>query len=284
MDSILLCHSNILRRGEFAHLVRAVLARTRPKALHYHDFFEILCVQNGQVRHYFDGGHNILTEGDLLFVRPEHQHGLQAASDEAMVVSITLHPDAITQMGAGFPMLGGHFFWGSEPLPVLHHRDSRALARLNHAALRLERADRSMLEVSAFLLPLCAELLDEAVIVPETAPEWLSLACAAMQQPANFRLGAAGFAHLSGKSTAYISRAVKQHLGQTPTEFVNDIRMTWAARKLAGTSDPLPEIAADCGLPNLSHFHRLFFAHHQMTPHQFRKQMQRNVVQPTDNI
>ena len=111
MDSILLCHSNILRRGEFAHLVRAVLARTRPKALHYHDFFEILWVQNGQVHHYFDGGHNILTEGDLP---PEMVANLRAGNIDGY-----LGPDPFNQRAVyeeiGFLHLLTKDLWDGHP-------------------------------------------------------------------------------------------------------------------------------------------------------------------------
>ena len=56
--------------------------------------------------------------------------------------------------------------------------------------------------------------------------------------------------------------------------------MTHAARQLTGTSEILADIADQIGIPNLSHFHKLFKAHHRMTPHQYRRKYQRDVVQP----
>ena len=56
--------------------------------------------------------------------------------------------------------------------------------------------------------------------------------------------------------------------------------MEFAARRLAGTQDSLAEIAADCGVPNLSHFHKLFRLHHGRTPQAFRRAHQRDLVQP----
>jgi AraC family cel operon transcriptional repressor len=56
--------------------------------------------------------------------------------------------------------------------------------------------------------------------------------------------------------------------------------MDHAARLLTGSNDSLAEIAIDCGIPNLSHFHKLFLSHHGQTPANYRKSLQRNAVQP----
>lgn len=272
----------ILPDGSFFHLTRAILPRARPRSLHGHDFYELLWVQNGKVRQHLPGSTEELTEGDLLFVTPDHRHALQGRGDEAMVVSITLHPGLVADLRARHPSLDGQLFWAGQARPVRHHRDIRQLADLNHAALRLERSGRSRLEAEAFLLPLCASLLDEVSVVPPTAPDWLAQACAAALDPKVFRDGAAGFARVAGKAHAHVSRVARQHLGQTPSDYVNDIRMTWAARRLSGTNDSLAEIAAECGIPNLSHFHRLFLSRHGTTPHQYRKRMQRNVLLAED--
>ncbi|MGJ8610006.1 MAG: helix-turn-helix domain-containing protein, partial [Octadecabacter sp.] len=78
----------------------------------------------------------------------------------------------------------------------------------------------------------------------------------------------------------HVSRTMRKFMGLTPSDYVNTQRMDYAARKLTGTSDPLTEIAADCGLANLSHFHKLFLATHGETPQRYRRARQRELVQP----
>jgi AraC family cel operon transcriptional repressor len=56
--------------------------------------------------------------------------------------------------------------------------------------------------------------------------------------------------------------------------------MAHAARRLASSTDPLPEIAQEVGLENLSHFHRLFREAFGTTPAAWRRLHQREVVQP----
>lgn len=281
MSRLTLHHAAILPPDALVHMARATLTRKRPKGLHDHDFHELLWVQNGVARQHLPDGSEDLAEGDVVFVQPHHAHALQARADETMVVSVAFHPDLIAGLGAAHPRLAGRLFWAPSDRPVRQPRDFRQLADLNHAALRLERSARDRTEAEAFLLPLCAALLDAAQPLPPDAPGWLVTACAAARDPAVFRDGAAGLARVAGRAHPHVSRTVRKYLGQTPSDYVNAQRMAYAARRLTGTGDTLAEIAADCGIPNLSHFHKLFRAAHGQTPAQYRQSLQRNMVQPT---
>jgi AraC family cel operon transcriptional repressor len=280
MSDLRLTYRDILKPGDQVHLTRATLSTSRPAQRHDHDFFELIWVQNGRARHHLGGETLDLTEGDVLFIRPTDSHALQGRGDEALVVSITFHPSLIAELGTRHPALGGQFFWSSAPHPVCVHRDSRQLAEVNQAALRLERAERSALSAECFLLPLMTALLELSQPLPQGAPDWLVAACAAARDPRVFRDGAAGFARVAGRAHPHVSRTVRRFLNQSPSDYVNTQRMAFAARRLAGSSDSIAEIATDCGIPNLSHFHKLFRSAHGMTPLHYRKAHQRDVVQP----
>lgn len=281
MKRISLHSSDILGDDAAFHMTRAMLETGRPKALHSHDFFELIWVQNGRLRLHGPDRQTDLSEGDLVFIRPPDLHALQARGSDTFVVSLALSSQLIERLGERHADLAGALFWSKSPTPIKAHRDMRQLADLNKAALRLERAHRSALEAEAFLLPLCASLMDETKEEAEGAPDWLLTACSAAHQPNVFRKGAAGFVSETGRAHAHVSRTAKQFLGVTPSEYINRIRMEYAARRLSGTADQLSEIASDCGIPNLSHFHKCFFARHGITPHQYRRQMQKNVLQPS---
>lgn len=280
MGGMRLTFHDILRPDDQVHLTRATLATSRPLHRHDHDFFELIWVQNGRVRHHLRDDTDDLTEGDVLFIRPSDSHALQGKGEEALVVSVTFHPALIAALAARHPELTGQFFWSTSPAPVRIRRDSRQLADINQAALRLERADRTALAAESFLLPLMAALLDQTEALPENAPDWLVAACAAARDPRVFRDGAAGFARVAGRAHPHVSRTVRRYLNLSPSDYINQQRMAFAARRLSGSSDSIAEIAADCGIPNLSHFHKLFRAHHGTTPLHYRKAHQRDVVQP----
>ena len=277
---VTLHHADILSPSAQAHLTRATLDSRRPAGLHDHDFHELVWVQNGAARHHLTTGRNDLAEGDVLFIRPADAHGLQGRGEATLVVSITLHPDLIARIGARHPRLRGRLFWSDAAAPAVMARDSHQMAELNAAAMRLERGRLDGLAVEAFLLPLLSTLTQSDLPLPAGAPDWLARACAAALDPRVFRDGAAGFARVAGRAHPHVSRTVRRYLHQSPSDYVNAQRMAFAARRLTGSTDTLAEIAAECGIPNLSHFHKLFRAHHGLTPAAWRRARQAQVVQP----
>lgn len=272
---------DILGDSHAYHMTRAALEQHRPKALHRQDFYELVWVQNGQMRLTLADERIDLSEGSVVFIRKDEAHALHAKAPDTFVVSVAFTASLIQGLAERHADLLGALFWSSAPKPEIYKRSMRDFADLNRQALRLERSTRSALEAEAFLLPLCASLVEERTAKTEAAPDWLVAACTAAHQPEVFREGAAGFVALTGRAHAHVSRTAKAVLGMTPSEYINRIRMEYAGRRLSGTADQLSEIAADCGLPNLSHFHKCFAAHYGITPHQYRLKMQKNLLQPS---
>lgn len=280
MNHLTLTASDTFSSDEAFVLSRAELDTRRPPQLHSQDFHELIWVQNGIVRLHTYSGKRDLSEGDVLFVSPDQFHGLQGRGEAAIVVSLAIRPGVINAIGNRHEDLEGVGFWGTDAEPVVISRDMRQLASLNQAALTLERSPRRKLYLEAFLLPFLVSMDRPPEGIVHGAPDWLHHACNAAQDPAVFRNGAAGLVAATGRAHAHVSRSMRRFLGQTPSDYVNKIRMDYAARQLAGTSDTLAEIAAECGLPNLSHFHKLFLATHNETPLRYRRARQRNLIQP----
>lgn len=266
---------SILADDHAVHLTRATVLPRRPKALHDHDYIELFWVQNGIIRHHDATGVTALSEGTLVVCPKGHAHALQGKGDHAMVVLLCLSSKLTTSIVKRHPDCASVL---QSKRILTFQRDTRQMAALNHAAMRLERSACDTLAAEAFLLPLLVDLLDQPEF--DAAPAWLTKAYTDAQDPDVFRQGAAGFVALTGKAHPHVSRTMKQHSGQTPVQYINDLRMKHAARALIGSSDPLSEIATDIGLPNLSHFHKIFRAKYGVTPAQFRATKQRHVVQP----
>lgn len=273
-----LMHADILADGTKIRLTRATLAPTRPRTLHDHDFYELFWVQNGKVRHHLSDQTDTLGEGDVVFLQPGQTHALQGRGEHALVVSLCIHPETINALVARHPSVDGHLFWAASG-PIQTRRDIRQLAALNHAAVLLENSPCDTLAAEAFLLPLCADLT--AAAFSKDIPDWLATACTAAKTPEVFRNGSAGLVAVTGKAHPHVSRMMRKHLGQTPSDYINHIRMDHAARALTTDNEAISEIAAGCGIPNMSHFHKLFRAAHGLTPLQYRQKFQKQVVQPT---
>jgi AraC family cel operon transcriptional repressor len=102
-------------------------------------------------------------------------------------------------------------------------------------------------------------------------PDWLLRACREIARPDQFAEGAGRFVRLAGRSREHVARSMQQYLGISPTRFVNRVRMHHAARQLEMSNRGIVEIAGECGLENLGHFHALFRAEFGMTPRDWRQ-------------
>lgn len=271
--------ADILSKGEDYHFSRSVLSRTRPKALHDQDYYELFWLHNGRARLVTEATRLALSEGDLVFISPGLPHALQGQGEESHIVNLILRRKRVRELIERFPEVS-QYFPGAGAIPVQVRRDIRQMAQLSTAAKALEASPRTALFLEAFLLPLIAGLALEARETTEAMPLWLSDALVRVEEPAVFRDGAAGLVAQCGKAHAHVARTMQNCLGQTPSDYVNRLRMDYAARRLKGTPDSLAEIATDIGLQNMSHFHRLFRARFGMTPRQYRVKYQKGVVQP----
>ena len=243
--------------------------RPRPQGVH-----QLVWVQNGTLRLATGGGTTDLEEGALVFLAPGQLAALHGRVPDTLVVSVSFAPSIVAPLPRDHDTLAGRFFWADAPATA--RRDAAGLARLNQAALRLERGRRDGLAALSFLLPLLSDLVEDSM--DDSLPDWLATAMAAARDPRVFRDGAAGLVRVAGRAHPHVSRTMRRHTGQTPSDYVNVQRMVYAARRLTGTDDSLAEIAAEIGIPNLSHFHKLFRAHHGQTPAVYRRSRQNDAV------
>ncbi|MBC8102552.1 MAG: helix-turn-helix transcriptional regulator [Cytophagales bacterium] len=97
------------------------------------------------------------------------------------------------------------------------------------------------------------------------------------RHPKNLQTGLERFVELAGVSRSHLARALKAATGQTPTAFVNELRLTRAALLPTTTGLTIIEIAADCGFAQLSHFYRLFQQRYRIAPQAYRRRAQRSL-------
>jgi AraC family cel operon transcriptional repressor len=119
---------------------------------------------------------------------------------------------------------------------------------------------------------------EETPFVSDAMPTWLSEACAKMQTESNLRAGLPRFIEVSHVSSAHLSRTLKAHCGQTPTEFINEMRLKRAATLLATTPNEIIQIAYDCGFENLSYFYRRFRSKFGKPPHAYRQAARHSIA------
>ena len=77
-------------------------------------------------------------------------------------------------------------------------------------------------------------------------------------------------AELVNMTVISLSRLIKQRTGKSFMEFLIEVRLGAATRRLIETNDSISEICYDCGFNNLSNFNRIFKKYQNCTPSEFR--------------
>ena len=78
-------------------------------------------------------------------------------------------------------------------------------------------------------------------------------------------------ADIAGMSASAFSRFFKLHTGRNLSEYIIDMRLGYAARKLVDSTNSIAEISYSSGFNNLSNFNRIFRKKKGCSPSEFRE-------------
>ena len=269
------------RKAFHAALVTQPGAYGTKVMLHSHDFWELMYVVEGRGVHWFDEEPQPLVPGDLLLIRPKDVHAIrQCAGQYLHFLNIAFLERPWRDFCSAAQLTPTLAVWtaAAQPYSVSVSGEARAAC-----ASAFERALHAFV-TSPSHLELCAlwctvlPFMSQPLVEPGTAPVWLERACQKMREPSNLRVGLPRLTALCGVSQAHLARTLRYHYGQTPTEYVNDLRLQQAAKLLTTTSAAIVEIAGECGFDNLSYFYRRFSKRFGNPPRAFRLQATRQIV------
>lgn len=76
--------------------------------------------------------------------------------------------------------------------------------------------------------------------------------------------------HMADMAETTFRRLFKQHTGKTAVDYIRELRLTTAARKILITTTPISDIAYELGYDDPNYFIRIFKKNYGMTPRQYR--------------
>ncbi|HYF51543.1 MAG TPA: AraC family transcriptional regulator [Planctomycetota bacterium] len=270
---------NYIPKGEYYHvgISQKTSESTREIPVHCHDFHEFFWLESGRCWHHINGRKRLISAGMLVLVRAPDTHGFSVNPGESCrFVNVAFHKKT-------WDDLRERYFEGQRdpfgPGPEEQREivlSPGELEYLRQTAPDLEPHPHTRVAIDRLLLNVLHRTM-KTLPQPEgqKLPEWLDEACRRIGEEENFQKGAPMFARLAHRSPEHVARETRRYLGKTPTDIVNEARMAFAARKLAGSSDKILDIAMQCGVENLSHFYRLFEQRYGVTPRRYRVQQQR---------
>jgi AraC family transcriptional regulator len=126
----------------------------------------------------------------------------------------------------------------------------------------------SAMVVEALMLELFAATARQPAY--DRAPLWLRDVRLTLERDFRDTVTLTALAESVSIHPTHLSRAFRQHYGITVGEFLRDLRVSYARRRLASHA-PLQEIALDAGFADQSHFTRTFRRATGVTPAHFRR-------------
>jgi len=252
---------------------------------HNHDFFEIFLITKGKALHKINGKEEILDEGTMVFIRPDDTHYYERSGNEnCELINIAFPSITIKQLFEYF----GEGYQAKRLLSVKHPPALKLslvekeiivsrFARLN----TLSRGNKSKIKTELRIL--LAEIFSKYFAEDkqegkEDVPAWLNKLRTEMKYKDNFITGISRMYELASRSPEHLSRSLKKYYKETPTEFINKLRLNYAANLLVNSDEDITAIALDSGFENLSHFYHLFKKNFGISPKEFRVKHQKSLI------
>jgi len=257
--------------------------------LHVHDFFEIFLITKGSVYHLVNGKRIHLVEGSLVLVRPDDIHCYENdGSVECELLNLAFPK---TTLEALFVFLGEGFdgerllFGETSPSSIIEKHEIENVKARFQVLTVIPNHSKKMIrsEVRALLADLFIRFFSgQEKGLAYNMPEWLKDVVHEMKNKENFTVGLSRLYELAPKSPEHVTRMVRKHLGMTPTEWINELKLHYAANLLLHTDETILSICLESGFENLSHFYHRFRKYFQISPAKYRK-INRKIVIPQNH-
>lgn len=262
--------------------------RYSPVAFHIHDFYELMYVYKGTVRHHLKDTDITLWETDAILFPPGTGHSVSAVGGEDLAVSIILPPTYFT------PDVLGQMMRLERLTTFLQqcHTDGSYLLWRGNGSAQLETYANSFLCEAFDPDVYSGAAMDARLLLFLTALERLNPGAGAVRQLnictdidriveyIQQSFSSVTLHELSkrfGYSENYLSRMIKSRLGISFNDFRHQQCMRQSAFLLASTDYSVRQIAQEVGLSNLTFFYKLFDRYYGMSPAEYRQSC-RNAV------
>lgn len=252
--------------------VRSDTERFRP---HCHDYYEFFMVKQGDAHHIVNEQYQILSEGNLLFIRDFDYHDYKRADNKYfeflnLAISREMMNSVFEYLGDDFPK--EEFLNSPMPpmvtLPVTERE--KFFYRLNELN-QTGDAKTVRLKLKTLLVDIFTNYFLTYPAKTSNVPLWLEMTYEKMKNPKNFIAGVDRMYEISGRSREHLCRSLKEHYNTTPSVLVNDLRLEYCANLLINSNLSVTDICYSGGYDNLSWFYKVFCQKFGVTPSRYRK-------------
>lgn len=244
---------------------------------HYHDYFEIFLVLEGEALHKVNGVTSKLAKGDLVLIRPKDCHDYLSINGKAFsFLNITFTPQTVqmlfSYLGEGFP---SQLLLNAQYPPEVHlsEYEFTRLERRMRTIRALDPTDvhRKKTELRMLLFDIFTRQFSNMETAEESIPLWLEEMCAEVKRNGGFTKDMEYFLSLTDRSREHVSRCMKKYMNMTASEYINSLRLNYIANMLKDSNHGISEIIYESGFNNISWASEQFKKKYGVSMSQYRK-------------
>lgn len=260
--------------------------RYTPEFIHEHEFFEILCIYDGQAHTSIQGIEHTLHKGDVCIIPPHTKHSI-GIFDDSIAFNILIRGStfqstffqSLTEDSALAHFFAHVLYRKTEGNYLIFHtaNDPQIREMLENLYIEyLGHEKYSYTFLNSMLILLWAMLLRyhggniESILAKDTSGNSMTDILNYLSQhyqTATLRETASHF----GYSSSHFSTLIKEGTGQTFLQIIRSIKLEQACRALRETSLSNIAICELVGYDSPEHFMRTFKKNYGMTPGEYRK-------------
>ncbi len=250
--------------------------------MHTHEFMEIIFILSGEIEHIVNSEVQMLQTGAVIFIRPNDIHCFQKIENKgAEIISVSLKLETFKSLGTYFeePSIFKNFSREVAPTFInlsLEEIDNIGISLLKLNSLQFSNPNLVKVKFKVILADLFVKcFLTKSQLNNKNIPEWLESLCEKMKIEKNLQAGLKQFNKLAPCSQEHLCKVFKLYLNQTPTEFINKLKIEHSAQQLINSNAEIYAIAVDLGFKSLSRYYKLFKKQYGVPPAQYRKIMKK---------
>ena len=256
---------------------RFINSTTKREVLHSHEYYEIFLTLTNDIRHIINDSQEMLEIGSLVFIRPSDVHLYKKAHPYRLInfaFSVEL-ADEVSQFLGKELDIAKMLKCTMPPSVILTKSELKKTNGLfNHInCIPSEDIHQKRLQAKFILSTLFIKYLSRFTDydTKQMIPTWLTYAYEQMKFHENFQIGVPAMIKLSNKTYEHLSRSMNKYYGITATEYVNQLRLNYAANMITNTNFSLTDIGFEAGFNSSSYFATCFKKYYDMTPTEYRK-------------
>ncbi len=255
---------------------RYVISTTEYFRPHYHDYYELFVMLDGDALHCVNGSEIKVTKGDMVFIRPFDTHDYLCQNGKVFsMMNITFTAktleDMFSYLGEGFPAVT----LKTTPLPPTINLSKSDFDWFNSrmdSICAIESTNKSELKTAMriLLFRIFTRFFGDIESENDKMPVWLDELLDNMRSNGNFIVGVDRMLELSPKTREHTLRSIKKYTGLTATEYINGLRLNFIANMLRNSNHSVSDIIYESGFNNISWASTLFLKKFKMTMSKYR--------------